>query len=117
MSVRIIVNVMLMIVIALQSVSSVASLSDLHLVDAQHLQTTHLHQHNERVTTVVEFDEHGHAIQDCHHCGHCSGSHTSWVTVQPSTNTILKTSLSTFTVPDAQIRKRVESKYKPPILS
>ncbi|WP_063371773.1 hypothetical protein [Pseudoalteromonas luteoviolacea] len=107
----------LMMVIALQSVSSVASLFELHQVDAMHLQSNHAHQHDEQVTTTVKLDEHGHAIQDCHHCGHCTGSHTSWVNTDGVNNTTFNTSNPIFCVPDRQVRKRIESTFRPPIYS
>ncbi|OCQ19820.1 hypothetical protein A7985_18080 [Pseudoalteromonas luteoviolacea] len=111
------VYAILTVVVALQSVSSVASLSELNLVDARHLQTNHAHQHDEQVTTTVKLDEHGHAVQDCHHCGHCTGSHTSWVSVESVSNASLDTSGPIFCVTDRRVRKRVESTFRPPIYS
>ncbi|TQF71553.1 hypothetical protein [Pseudoalteromonas luteoviolacea] len=114
---RIAVYVILMIVIALQSVMSVASMSELQPIDGKHLQASHTHQYDEQLTTSVKLDEHGHAIQDCHHCGHCSGSHTSWVGSELQDYSTLDLSSAIFNVPDRQVRKRIEAKFKPPILS
>ncbi|WP_145925034.1 hypothetical protein [Pseudoalteromonas luteoviolacea] len=117
MNCRMLAYWVLVTVIALQSVSFVASLSDVHLVDVKHLQSTHSHQHDLQVTNTVELDEHGHAIQDCHHCGHCSGSHTSWLNRHWQEDATLMTSLVVVNTPDTRIRRRAESKYKPPIYS
>ncbi|MCF2856191.1 hypothetical protein L1286_01780 [Pseudoalteromonas sp. SMS1] len=117
MNFRALIYAILITVVALQSVLSVASISEFHPVDAKHLQSSHTHQHDEQISTSVKFDEHGHAVQDCHHCGHCSGSHTSWVSFETQTHSSLDISFAIFSAPDRQVRKRIESKFKPPILS
>lgn len=63
--------------IALQSFFAVANIDDNHQVDSQHLQTVHTHDldNNEFLDGSSKDD---HDIKDCHHCGHCQGSHTSW---------------------------------------
>jgi hypothetical protein len=68
---------LLVISIVLQSLTAVASsTSENHQIDIEHLQTQHDNvgdeQHNEK---------------DCHHCGHCSGSHLSWILVSNSNTT------------------------------
>ncbi|WP_152614474.1 DUF2946 domain-containing protein [Pseudoalteromonas luteoviolacea] len=117
MNSRIWAYLMLVAVIALQPVSFVTSLSDVHLVDIKHLQSTHSHQFDLQVTNTIELDEHGHAIQDCHHCGHCSGGHTSWLSRYWQEVVTLMPSYVVINTPDTRIRRRAESKYKPPIYS
>lgn len=73
---------MLIISIVLQSFTAVASATtDAHQVDFQHLQT--VHDHADDIQLVKQDKAPGeHDIKDCHHCGHCSGSHLSWVLVK-----------------------------------
>ncbi|MBL4764677.1 MAG: DUF2946 domain-containing protein [Colwellia sp.] len=74
--------------IALQSFVAMANSDDNHQVDSQHRQTEHSHDldHNEFFEGSSE-DEHD--SKDCHHCGHCQGSHTSWlVSIKNSDTTV-----------------------------
>lgn len=68
--------------IILQSFVSVASSIDTHNDGIEHLQTVHIHA---EINTLEETDQAGHDIKDCHHCGHCSGSHLTWVFTKIST--------------------------------
>jgi hypothetical protein len=75
--------------IALQSFVAVANSNKNHHVDVQHLQTIHSHD----VDNTVLFNESSnddHNIKDCHHCGHCQGSHTSWFVSMEHRNTTTK---------------------------
>jgi len=63
--------------IALQSFVAVANSNENHQVDYQHLQTEHSHE-GENSELFEESSEDEHNIKDCHHCGHCQGSHTPW---------------------------------------
>ena len=79
--------------ILFQSFSAVANSLDIHATDPQHLQQEHQHSDDHRLGSVSEepsaklvktFDngknttvsEHNPA--DCHHCGHCNGTHVQW---------------------------------------
>ncbi|NQZ86429.1 MAG: DUF2946 domain-containing protein [Colwellia sp.] len=71
------IGFLIVLSIALQSFIAVANSESDHQPDAQHLQTEHSHE-----IDYVEIDEESsvseHNIKDCHHCGHCQGSHTQW---------------------------------------
>lgn len=86
---HIVLSLLLLLSIAMQSFVAVANLSDSHQIDSQHLQTTHSHarddvKQNDLASSVEYQNEHldqkidEHNISDCHHCGHCQGSHAQW---------------------------------------
>ncbi|MEI6894980.1 MAG: DUF2946 domain-containing protein [Colwellia sp.] len=80
---------LLILSIALQSFVAVANSDENHQVDIQHIQTEHSHD----VDNIEYFDgasEEEHNIEDCHHCGHCQGSHTQWFTNNKTSITPLK---------------------------
>jgi len=81
------ISVLLVFSIALQSFFAVANSSENHQIDSQHIQVEHSHD-TDSVELFGESTDDGHDIKDCHHCGHCQGSHTPWFT---SENTHLKT--------------------------
>lgn len=71
---------LLIVSIVLQSLTAASATSENHQVDIEHLQTQH--DHNDDSHLIDEnTDENHHDIKDCHHCGHCNGSHLSWVLV------------------------------------
>jgi hypothetical protein len=71
--------------IALQSFTAVANVEQIHQVDIKHLQTQHSHD-----SDIDEFlndaSDNQHNSKDCHHCGHCQGSHSPWVMAKPLDN-------------------------------
>jgi len=68
----------------LQSITAVASAtSQSHQIDIEHLQTQHDHS-DDLSNNAEEIGEDDHDIKDCHHCGHCSGSHLSWILISNS---------------------------------
>jgi len=69
---------LLVLSIALQSFVAVANSDDNHQVDAQHIQTEHSHDLDNQ-EHLDDSSEDAHSIKDCHHCGHCQGSHTQWL--------------------------------------
>jgi len=71
------ISFLIVLSIALQSFVSVANSDDNHQVDSQHLQTEHSHD-ADNGKLFDHSSESDHDIEDCHHCGHCQGSHTSW---------------------------------------
>lgn len=71
------ISLLIVLSIALQSFVAVANSTDNHQVDSQHLQTEHFHD-GDNNELFDESSNDGHDIKDCHHCGHCQGSHTSW---------------------------------------
>ena len=79
------VKILLILAIVLQSFNAVSALLDAHQVDAQHLETVHDHASDTKSVIedqVTDAGDDDHNINDCHHCGHCSGSHFSWVLVK-----------------------------------
>lgn len=70
-----------MCIVPLQNAFSMVESKASHQVDGQHLQTTHQHT-SDIVKSQQIFDEDNHQVNDCHHCGHCSGFHLSWVALE-----------------------------------
>jgi len=74
-------KLLLIVSIVLQSLTTGASAtSQNHQLDIEHLQTQHDHK-SDLKSLNGDLDEEGHDIKDCHHCGHCSGSHLSWILI------------------------------------
>ncbi|TRX57964.1 hypothetical protein [Thalassomonas sp. M1454] len=76
MNINIALKILLIISIALQSFVAVSASMETHQLDVEHLQTVHDHEkeHSPKLDNDNEHD-----MDDCHHCGHCSGNHTSWI--------------------------------------
>lgn len=80
------ISILLLVSIALQSYAAVANTQATHQIDVQHLQTEHSHSADRRMlfddlsdTLSDTLSDKDHSIKDCHHCGHCQGTHTPWV--------------------------------------
>lgn len=80
MNTNVALKILLLISIALQSFIAVSASTETHQLDVEHLQIIHDHGNDH----VSQNDE-GHDIDDCHHCGHCSGNHTYWIFVKAYT--------------------------------
>ena len=72
--------------ILFQSFSAVANSLDFHAIDIQHLQHEHKHSEHEQLQSELSANETSdkvstehHNPADCHHCGHCHGTHAQWV--------------------------------------
>jgi hypothetical protein len=80
--------------ILFQSFSAVANSVDFHATDPQHLQKVHQHSDDHSVGSLNEEPSDKrvkkrsdskdatashHNPADCHHCGHCNGTHIQWV--------------------------------------
>ena len=80
--------------ILFQSFSAVANLLDFHTIDPQHLQQAHQHSDDHVIGSVnaepsekpvnklgdgKNMTDSQHSSADCHHCGHCNGTHVQWV--------------------------------------
>jgi hypothetical protein len=80
--------------ILFQSFSAVANSLDFHAIDPQHLQQEHQHSDDHIIGNVNEEPPEKplnklndgndttasqHNPADCHHCGHCNGTHVQWV--------------------------------------
>lgn len=81
MNTKVIYKMLLLVSIVLQSFTAASSTFDFHQVDIEHLQTVHDHASDNQITEDLGLDEHN--IEDCHHCGHCSGSHLCWIGGKP----------------------------------
>ena len=74
-------KILLVVSIVLQSLTAVVSATpENHQIDIEHLQIQHDHADDRNVSNDNVGDEQ-HNEKDCHHCGHCSGSHLSWILV------------------------------------
>jgi hypothetical protein len=82
------VSLLLVVLIAMQSYAAVANSDENHQVDPQHIQTEHSHDahHVDGIALFEDsLDSGEHNIKDCHHCGHCQGTHTQWLATNKST--------------------------------
>jgi hypothetical protein len=84
---------LVIMLILCQSFTAVASLLDFHTLDVTHLSEVHNHHEHDghQPHALIEpdtaqpsqnasaSDDNFHNPADCHHCGHCHGSHTQWV--------------------------------------
>ncbi|MCF2849847.1 hypothetical protein NH514_15265 [Pseudoalteromonas sp. ACER1] len=79
MNTNVLLKILLIISIVFQSFVAVSATLETHQLDVEHLQTIHDHEaeHSPQLDSDKEHD-----IEDCHHCGHCSGNHTSWILVK-----------------------------------
>ncbi len=82
MNTNIALKILLIISIVLQSFVAVSASMESHQLDVEHLQT--IHDHDTDHSPQLDKDNE-HDIEDCHHCGHCSGNHTSWILVKTFT--------------------------------
>ncbi|CCQ10132.1 hypothetical protein PALB_9970 [Pseudoalteromonas luteoviolacea B = ATCC 29581] len=73
------ITTFLLCVFTLQSGALLASTEPKHVINSAHLQSEHNHA-NDTNPNFTQDDNHN--INDCHHCGHCSGTHLSWVADQ-----------------------------------
>jgi len=71
-------SLLIVLSIALQSLVAVANSNTDHQLDSQHLQTENSHE-LDFTELAADTSESEHNVKDCHHCGHCQGSHTQWL--------------------------------------
>lgn len=108
-------KLLLVISIVLQSLSSVASSTSAdHKIDLEHLQTQHEHKSDVK-SFDGNVDEEGHDIDDCHHCGHCSGSHLSWISVTHINSTHTLYNLNKIPYLFDQTKEYLDAIQRPPI--
>lgn len=110
------------LLILFQSFSAVANSLDFHTIDTEHLQQTHQHSVNKKTSSTplqqvdnendIAVDQHNPA--DCHHCGHCHGSHVQWVTQQHSQKILLVAQLHQFFYLKTMIDGQVSQLLRPP---
>jgi len=79
--------------IVLQSFVAIAAPAQSHQLDITHMQSEHSHANDLPLQTInASIDEHN--ISDCHHCGHCSGSHFTWILLENITNSFSSLSVN-----------------------
>lgn len=90
---------LLISLILFQSFSAVANSLNFHTIDAQHLNEVHEHVSGDNTaTTKIQIHQSfsgqastdsgpidiSHNPADCHHCGHCQGTHAQWLGNTPA---------------------------------
>tara|TARA_A200000159_G_scaffold159380_1_gene177932 strand:+ start:56 stop:481 length:426 start_codon:yes stop_codon:yes gene_type:complete len=112
--------IMIMLIL-FQSFSAVANSLDFHAIDTQHLQ--HEHDHAEHssdapVSAVIDVSEDDatghHNPADCHHCGHCHGTHAQWVGHHSINNLNEVMSSHNFNYLDAVLDASINRLLRPP---
>lgn len=107
-------RIILVLSIVLQSFSAIASVtSEDHQVDIEHLQIQHDHA-DDRNILKESADKEPHDIKDCHHCGHCSGSHLSWILVSNLNSTAKLHFINRFSAQVDQTKDYQDSILRPP---
>ncbi|NOU50080.1 hypothetical protein HG263_05945 [Pseudoalteromonas sp. JBTF-M23] len=113
MNFKTLLSLFITLAIALQSVGVMAASTQIHQIDIEHLQTEHTH--NLSATALNEqYDQSGHNVKDCHHCGHCSGSHLCWFVSKPTIALYIKQSRDIMDKERTQALLRHEPQYRPP---
>ncbi|CAH9050548.1 hypothetical protein PSECIP111951_00214 [Pseudoalteromonas holothuriae] len=112
MNLRVFISLIITLAIALQSVGVVAAATQVHQIDLEHLKTEHTHS----LLTMAQFEQvqDDHNIKDCHHCGHCSGSHLSWYINKPTPTLYWQPSHNIQRDEFAYALQRHEPQFKPP---
>ncbi len=108
-------KILLVVSIVLQSLTAVVSAtSENHQIEIEHLQTQHDHNDDFSLLTESAGDEH-HDIKDCHHCGHCSGSHLSWILINNLNNSTKLFNINNTPYQFDQTKAFLEAILRPPI--
>lgn len=108
-------RIILVLSIVLQSISSIASAtSENHQIDVEHLQTQHDHK-DDRDILNENADDEPHDIKDCHHCGHCSGSHLSWILISNSNSATKLYNNNLIPYQFGQTKEFLDAILRPPI--
>jgi len=101
--------------IALQSCVAMANSDENHQVDYQHLQTEHSHDIDKPAFSTDASND-NHNSKDCHHCGHCQGSHTQWLTSKKNDLTPTNFQVTNLYLYSILIEKSfIEELIRPPI--
>jgi len=107
-------NIVLIIMIVLQSFSAIAESSETHQLDVQHLQTEHSHADDGNIIKD-NGSSNEHNTQDCHHCGHCSGSHLVWILEKDVSSPINLMSFDKTPYLNTTQKEFIEATLRPPI--
>ncbi|MEP0354407.1 hypothetical protein [Paraglaciecola sp.] len=121
---------LLISLILYQSFSAVANTLDFHTIDSEHLSEVHEHQFGDNTPTdkIEIHSEYGiqasidgssnemsHNPADCHHCGHCHGTHAQWLGSLTSIELTSITTLHDFYYLSKVIDGPVTQLLRPPI--
>ena len=102
-------TLMLIVLLSIQAVATVASAADFHQIDVSHLQQSHDHAND----NTAQFDDH--PSQDCHHCGHCSGSHLNLILLTQGPALPYLPLAPSYPADEQQLLDFIEQQYRPPI--
>lgn len=108
------INILLLLSIVLQSFVAIGSPTENHTIDIEHLKTTHHHSDDLTINNITD-DAEQHDISDCHHCGHCSGTHLSLILVKYITNHTKLTSALAIPHQSTFPEDILETSFRPPI--
>ncbi len=109
-------GLLIVLSIALQSFAAVADSNENHHLDVQHIQTEHSHDLDD-IELFNDSSEGEHNINDCHHCGHCQGSHTQWLASNSANLTTAEFILSNQFFYNTHLDKSfIEELIRPPIV-
>ncbi|MFY0700994.1 MAG: hypothetical protein JXR04_09230 [Bermanella sp.] len=77
---------LMIVLIALQSIGSMADTHSAHQSGVEHLEFEHAHDNTEPLS--ASHDTGTQTDFDCHHCCHCHGAHSSFITSFYVANTL-----------------------------
>jgi hypothetical protein len=108
-----------MLTIVFQAMVAVADSMDMHVYDPQHAQTEHKHSDDNLLQPVLGGENISnpteHDVTDCHHCGHCSGTHLNWLSGLINTPSPILTKNQIFDSPVAHLPGWTSELLRPPI--
>ncbi|RRS07966.1 hypothetical protein EAG18_14305 [Pseudoalteromonas sp. J010] len=104
------IMLILVLLVSVQSVNLFASEASLHQIEIAHLQQPHDHAED------ASMENKEHHTQDCHHCGHCSGTHLTIVIVKSPIALSVYTHSEAYSQAPAKVRTFVEQTHRPPIV-
>lgn len=99
----------------MQSFIVVANNQEIHQTDPQHLKVEHSHQNHSTVDESTEQAFSDHNEEDCHHCGHCHGSHMQWDYYEKDADTELLLSPMPFYATEMALIRFLDNDLRPPI--
>ena len=106
---------LMIILIATQSVWSMADAHRTHQSGLEHLEFEH--QHGDDHAQMVKQDNassNNQSAFDCHHCCHCHGAHSSFITSLYSSNTLFGQSPQHSFTHQLELTQQPNGFYRPP---
>ena len=110
---KFVVSIILVISIVIQSFTAIAAPSNDHQLDIQHIQSEHNHSDDLQLnnSSVIQQE---HNISDCHHCGHCTGTHLSWILVKSVITPISAVNIQFIPYQNSAYSEVFEASFRPP---